>query len=567
MDFQRILAIAGFSFASLILWQEWQKVNNPQAVNPTTAVVQSSANNAGVPSAPIANQSGVPQVAPKPPAVQDNGSYLQYGQRIKVRSHVADIEIDTLGGDVRYLAFRKHFEADDTTKTKPLVFFDDKNINKIYVPQSGLLGGTGLPTHKAKYELAPNQPTQFTLGDKDKKANVHLIHTTPDGIIIHKYITIYNDRYLINVAYHIENKSKNPINNLNAYFQLVRHDQAPAGDPRFVSTYTGVATYTDTSKFSKIKFEDIQKNKMTLPAESKDGWVAMLQHYFLSAWLPMDNMFKRDFYAKKLEGNLYTAGMILPMEVIPAGGTMMFTIPLYAGPQEQDNLENIAKGLEYAVDYGWLTPIAKPIFWGLSGIHNTTGNWGIAIILLTVFIKLVLSPLSAKSYKSMAQMRILAPKLEQIKQRAGDDKMALQRDMIDLYRREKINPLGGCLPMVAQMPIFIALYWVVLYSVEIRQAPLALWIQDLSIPDPYFVFPIIMMLTMIFQVRLNPTPPDPIQAKMAMIMPVAFGVFFFFFPAGLVMYWIVNNILSIGQQWYITNKIENQAKQPVVLTK
>ncbi|MDO9189230.1 MAG: membrane protein insertase YidC, partial [Sulfurimicrobium sp.] len=313
--------------------------------------------------------------------------------------------------------------------------------------------------------------------------------------------------------------------------------------------------YTENQKFQKVSFSDIEKNKTTHQKQSNDGWVAMLQHYFLSAWLPNNGM-SREFYTKAMGNKLYAAGVILPVGSIAPGASGMISVPLYAGPQEQENLSKLAPGLDLTIDYGLLTIIAAPLFWVLSKIQGMVNNWGVAIILLTVLIKLAFYPLAAKSYRSMAHMRVLGPKLQKLKEQYGDDRQRLHQAMMELYKTEKVNPLGGCLPVVVQIPVFIALYWVLLASVEMRHAPFALWIQDLSAADPYYVLPIIMGITMIIQTKLNPTPPDPIQAKVMMVMPFAFSIFFFFFPAGLVLYWVVNNVLSIAQQWQITRSME-----------
>ena len=326
----------------------------------------------------------------------------------------------------------------------------------------------------------------------------------------------------------------------------------------FVPTYTGPAAYTELDKFLKIDFSSIAKNSATIPKASNDGWAGMLQHYFVSAWIPKGNS-PREFYAKQLEDKLYSVGLVLPVEVIEPGKTGLISVPLYVGPA-QSNLDTIAPGLGLTVDYGFLTILSKPLFWLLEAIHGWVQNWGLAIIILTILIKLVFFPLSAASYRSMAKMRVVAPKLAKIKEQFGDDRERLNRAMMDLYKTEKINPLGGCLPVLIQIPVFISLYWAILASVEMRYAPFYGWITDLSRADPYYVLPIIMGISMVIQGKLNPVPPDPIQAKMMQIMPVAFSVVFFFFPAGLVLYSVVNNVLSIAQQWYITRNTEAEAK-------
>lgn len=554
MDFQRILALIAFTFASFLLWNEWQKHNDPaahvvqaQKAGQTVSSVQSSAN------------SSVPQVTQRA-ALMSSESQLQRGQRIKVTTDVFNVEIDTIGGDIRHLSFKKHFSTEN--KSAPLVFFTDKTPQSLYVAQTGLLG-QDLPTHKSVFQLAPAQPTSIDLTQSgQKQAHVVLVWTNDKGIEIKKIFTFDKQNYVINVTYEVQNHSQVVLAPANAYYQLLRSDAPPEGDPRFVHTYTGTAFFTAESKFRKIDFSDIEKGKVSnLPSPAKDGWVSMLQHYFLSAWLPKDGSLSREFYAKKVTDHIYSAGVILPIASVPAQQKTSVTVPLYVGPQYQDKLNQLANGLEYTVDYGWLTIIATPIFWVLSFIHDIFGNWGVAIILLTVLIKAAFYPLSAKSYSSMAQMKLLAPKLQRIKEQYGDDRQRMHQAMMKLYQTEKINPFGGCLPIVVQIPVFISLYWVLLASVEMRQAPFMLWVTDLSTPDPLYILPAIMAATMFLQTKLNPTPPDPTQAKVAMFMPLIFGVFFFFMPSGLVLYWLVNNILSIAQQWQITKTMEAQQKQ------
>lgn len=323
-------------------------------------------------------------------------------------------------------------------------------------------------------------------------------------------------------------------------------------------TYTGPAIYTEQEKFQKVDFSDIDKGKTSYPQRADNGWIGMLQHYFVAAWLPKDKV-QREYYTKQLEGGLYSAGVILPVSAVEPGQIAKVGVPLYVGPA-QISLDKIAPGLGLTVDYGWFTIIANPLFWLLTFLQGWVQNWGVAIILLTILIKLAFFPLSAASYRSMGKMRVVAPKLEKIKQQYGDDRERLHKAMMELYKVEKINPLGGCLPVVIQIPVFIALYWSILASVEMRYAPFFGWIIDLSAADPYYVLPLIMGASMILQTRLNPTPPDPLQARMMQIMPVVFSIVFFFFPAGLVLYSIVNNVLSILQQWYITRGLEAEAK-------
>ena len=328
------------------------------------------------------------------------------------------------------------------------------------------------------------------------------------------------------------------------------------------TSFTGPVVYTEKGKFEKVNFSDIDKRqKNNEPFYSKkavDGWVGMLQHYFVAAWLPKGNI-AREFYAKKIDDKLYTAGVIVSAGTIAPGQTVSVDMPLYIGPQDVDTLGKLAPGLDLVVDYGIFTIIAAPIFKVLHFIHNWVGNWGVAIILLTVLIKLLFFPLQNKASRSMAQMKILGPKMQKLKEQFGDDRQKLQQATMELYKKEKINPLGGCLPILIQIPVFISLYWVLLASVELRHAPFALWITDLSAKDPFFVLPVIYAITMFVQMKLQPASPDPVQQKVMMAMPIIFSVMFLFFPAGLVLYWIVNNVLSITQQWYINRTMEAEA--------
>jgi len=419
-----------------------------------------------------------------------------------------------------------------------------------YAAQSGLIG-PGLPTHKTVYKA---DAKEYALTDGQDKLEVRLEAPGPEGVKTVKKLTFHRGTYVIDVSHEIVNGSATPLT-AHAYFQLLRDGKAPPGDSAMVSTYTGAAIYTEQEKFQKLAFGDLDKGKASVPKATDNGWIAMLEHYFVSAWLPKEKT-QREYYAKRLEDNLYSVGVILPVAAIAPNASGSVSVSLYAGPQEQDALKSIAPGLDLVVDYGWLTVVAAPLFWLLQFLYKWVGNWGVAIILLTVLIKAVFFPLSAASYKSMAKMKLVTPRMTKLREQYGNDRARLNQAMMELYKTEKINPLGGCLPIVVQIPVFISLYWVLLASVELRHAPFYLWIHDLSAQDPYYVLPLLMMGSMVIQTKLNPVPPDPVQAKVMMIMPFAFGVMFFFFPAGLVLYWLVNNILSIAQQWQITRMIE-----------
>jgi len=539
MDFQRVFLFLIFSFSVFLLWDGWQREQQP-----TPQIVSAA-------STPVASQSLTVVDKPSTTPISVSGQHsADVGEIISVNTDYFRAEINTIGGDIRRIELLKHFDTAD--KNKPFVLFQHDE-GRTYMAQSGLLG-IGLPTHNTVFT---GQAKQYELSEGKDSVEVRLLASNEAGAKVSKVFVFHRSSYLIDVGYEIENTGANKLAS-SAYFQLVRDDVEPTGATKFVPTYTGPAVYTEQAKFQKIDFASIAKNKASVPKEADNGWAGMLQHYFVSAWLPADNT-PREFYAKQLEDKLYAVGLVLPVSAIEPGKTGKISVPLYVGPAK-GNLDKIAPGLGLTVDYGFLTIIAKPIFWLLTAIHEWVQNWGLAIIILTILIKLAFFPLSAASYRSMAKMRVVAPKLAKIKEQFSDDRERLNRAMMDLYKTEKINPLGGCLPVLIQIPVFISLYWAILASVEMRYAPFIGWITDLSRPDPYYVLPVIMGISMIIQSKLNPTPPDPMQAKLMQIMPIAFSVVFFFFPVGLVLYSVVNNVLSIAQQWYITRNTEAEAK-------
>ena len=541
MDTQRLILFIIFSFSLLMLWDAWQKENRP-APPP-----QQQAKDAAVPTptapapkaAPSAAAPGAPEGVPAPAAA------AAARELIRVTTDTVIAEIDPLGGDLVRLQLNRYKDSIDPSK--PFVLLGpDHN----YAMQSGLIG-TGLPNHKTLFK---SEATAFQLADGQDAIDVRLEAVTPEGVRVVKTYTFHRGSYVIDVAQEIHNSSKEPLAT-HAYFQLTRDGKPPADDKAMVSTFTGFAVYTEQDKFVRVPFDDVAKGKAPYPKTADDGWIAAIQHYFVSALL-LPGKTEREYYTRRLAENLYSAGVIVPVSAIAPGAAGKVAVRLYAGPEEQDKLKAVAPGLELAVDYGWLTVIAAPLFWLLELFHRWLGNWGLAIIALTVLIKLIFFPLSAASYKSMARMKQVTPRLMKLREMYGDDRVKLNQAMMELYKQEKINPLGGCLPIVVQIPVFIALYWVLLQSVELRQAPFFGWITDLSAQDPYYILPALMMGSMIIQTKMSPTPPDPVQAKVMQIMPFAFGVMFFFFPAGLVLYWLVNNLLSIAQQWQITRMIE-----------
>ena len=548
MDTRRLVLFVIFSFSIMMLWDAWQQKNHPKMV------VQQQ-------SKPLAQQTGAANVdidSANNLSVPDGAFKLERGQRIHVSTDLFHAEIDTVGGDLRRLTLNKHLASN--IKEGNFVLMDDAQKPMLYIAQTGLLG-ENLPNHKS---IFTSTTSQYTLAEGAASQQVRLSWANSD-IKVDKVYTFHRGSYVIDVVYEINNGSATSISP-SAYYQIVHDNQSKQGSA-LMPTFTGGAYFTNDTKFKKISFADMEKE--ALSKSSKDGWIGVIEHYFAGAWI-MGAGQTRELSTKKLADNIFAVRAVLPAMTIAAGTKTDITAKLFAGPQTAKDLAAAAPGLEYAVDYGWLTVVAKPLFWVLSKIYDLVHNWGVAIILLTVLIKAAFYPLSAKSYRSMAQMRELAPRLQSMKEKFGDDKQKMQQAMMELYKTEKINPMSGCLPILIQVPVFIALYWMILGSVELRHAPFFGWIQDLSAPDTLFgilpwvnmpigLLPILMGATMIIQTSLNPPPTDPIQAQVMKVMPVVFSIFFFFFPAGLVLYWLVNNILSITQQWYVNKTIHAAA--------
>ena len=545
MDNQRLILFLIFSFSLIMLWEAWQKQGVPHspaathqavstagALSPGASEVPAPASKAVAATVPLAESS-------MPATVSDASA------KVVAKTDLFVAEISATGGDLIHLELLRHRSAED--KQRNLILFDGKHA---YAAQSGLIG-PGLPNHKTVWQLPA---ANIDLKDGDNELRVRLTAMTASGVQVAKTYVFKRGSYLIDVEFDLVNGGGDTLAP-HAYFQLTRDGQPPEGANAMMATFTGPAFYTSTDKFQKVEFSHISDKKGKIPAKSQDGWVAMVQHYFVSAWLPQGAA-EREFFAREVGKDMYSVGVIMSVASVAPGANGKLVVPLYAGPQEQEKLAKIAPGLDLVVDYGWLTMIAAPIFWVLQWLHGFLGNWGWAIIVLTILIKAAFFPLSAASYKSMAKMRVLTPKLMKLKETYGDDKQRMNQAMMELYKKEKVNPLGGCLPILVQIPVFIALYWVLLGTVEMRGAPWLGWINDLSIKDPYFILPLIMGATMFIQTKLNPTPPDPMQAKIMLIMPVVFTGMFLFFPAGLVLYWTVNNVLSIAQQWQVNRMIE-----------
>ena len=548
MDTQRLILILIFSFSLLMLWEAWQKEHRPQPPAPNSQAP------AAVP-AP-GKPAATPGVAPAPPSapgaqgVPGPAPAPAKSERIQVQTDLLVAEIDTLGGTIKRLDLLRHKASEDQTKNFSLLSETHR-----YEAQSGLAGELGA-NHRVIWSAEPGERTLAA----GKDALELRLTTQASGLTVTKIYTFRRDSYVIDVAFDVKNGTTAPIAPF-AYFQLTHDGQQEkhsnsVADTFGAQSFFGYAVYTEQKKFQKIALSDIDKGKPDFVRQAKDGWIGFIQHYFVAAWLPSAPQDREYAMERRADPSapekIYYAGRVLvPMPTIPPGGTSRIAVPLYAGPQEQKRLGAAAPGLDYAVDYGWLSIIAWPLFWILEQFHALSGNWGVAIILLTVLIKVVFFPLSAASYKSMAKMKLITPRLTKLREMYAHDRNKMNQAMMELYKTERINPLGGCFPILVQIPVFIALYWVLLAAIELRHAPFMLWIKDLSALDPYYVLPILMTATMVVQTKLNPVPPDPVQAQVMKFMPYVFSIFFFFFPAGLVLYWLVNNILSILQQWQI----------------
>jgi len=553
MDNIRLLLLATFAFLSLLLYNAWQEDYVAQAPVASSAPAGSRTVTApdGVPDVststlPSTTTSDVPGGMPKVATAPIGGEV------VKVKTDLFDIEISTIGGSI---ISAKLLDYPVSPKTPDLKFhLLNRTTNDPFVAQSGLISSekTLAPNHEAEFTI---EQSEYQLADGEETLDVKLIWQKADGIEVVKHFIFNRGSYLINVVHEVNNNS-GVAWTARDYAQLMRGE--PSETSSFIYTYTGGVVYSPETKYEKYDFGDMAD--ANLNRNETDGWIAMIQHYFLAAWIPPTGQ-KEHFYSNDLGENRYIIGSYSPAVTLQSGESHQFSKKLYVGPKLQEQLLKVAPGLELTVDYGWLTVVAQPIFWLLQKLHDIVGNWGWSIILLTILIKAAFFKLSEASYKSMANMRRMTPRMTALKDRYGDDKARLNKAMMDLYKTEKINPLGGCLPMLVQIPVFIALYWVLLESVEMRQAPFILWMDNLSAKDPYFILPLIMGVSMFVQQKLNPTPPDPLQAKMMMALPFVFTIFFAFFPSGLVLYWVVNNLISITQQYFITRRIDAQAAE------
>ncbi len=546
MDNPRLLLAIALSFLVLLIWQAWMKDYGPQ--QPPEPVPPPAETDSGS-TAPSGEDLPAAHDGQAPQPTEQVALQLPAGQKVEVITDLLRAVIDTQGGDLREVDLLKYPVT--LKPDSPPFRLLETGADQLFIAQSGLRAGKGPePTHHADFQVDRHQ---FELSKDGDVIEVPLHWSDGKGVDVTKIYRFHRGSYVVDVEFQVNNRSAEAWK-AQPYYQLQRTPLQTTS--RFIHTYTGGVLYSPEEKYQKISFGDMQE--ANLSREVTGGWAAMIQHYFVGAWIPPAAQPER-YYTRALQGDRYVIGMIGPSLNVPPRGAQSGEARLFVGPKLQHVMEAVAPGLELTVDYGKLTFIAEPIYWLLEKIHTLVGNWGWSIIFLTILIKLAFFKLSETSYKSMANMRKLAPRLQALKERYGDDKQKLNQAMMDMYKKEKVNPLGGCLPVLVQIPVFISLYWVLLESVEMRQAPFMLWIQNLSAPDPYYILPLIMGATMLIQQKLNPAPMDPMQAKVMMVLPVVFTVFFAFFPSGLVLYWVVNNTLSIAQQYVITRRVEAAA--------
>jgi YidC/Oxa1 family membrane protein insertase len=553
-DMRRTLLWVVFTMSLVLLWDGWNKHTGQPSLFGPTVVPAAAPSPAALPAAggvlPAATAlpAAVPGPAGTAAAVAAPGTMpATKTPTVTLETDVIRATFDSRGADLIRLELLQHVDQNDRSRNVVLL---DRSALRVYLAQTGLIGSADLPNHLTPMQLVPG-PT--TLADGAESVTAVFESPEQGGVKLRKTVTLDRGSYGLRVRHEIINTSSAPVSP-QLYVQLVRDGNPPPGESSFYFTFTGPVVYTDASKFKKIDFKDIEKGKASHDKTADNGWVAMVQHYFFSAWLHNDRQ-PREFYTRKVDTNLYAVGQILPLGEIAPGATKSFESLLFVGPQEENKISALAPGLELVKDYGWFTILAKPLFWLLDHLHRLIGNWGWAIVALVVLLKAAFYSLNAHAYKSMAKMKAINPKIMEMRERLKDKPQQMQQEMMRMYKEEKVNPLGGCLPIAVQMPVFIALYWVLLSSVEMRNAPWIGWITDLSVRDPYFILPIVMTGTTLLQTWLNPTPPDPMQAKLMWIMPMVFSIMFFFFPAGLVLYWITNNVLSIAQQWFINRRL------------
>ncbi|MDO9435775.1 membrane protein insertase YidC [Hydrogenophaga sp.] len=556
-DIRRSILWVIFGLSMVLIWDKWQIHNGnkptffpgaaPAVTAPAASTSQPSAGtgNAGVPSA--VGAPGSATAAGEAPAAAPGA----VAQRHEVSTDVLKLVFNSEGGSLIGSQLLKHAEATRQSKDQSEQPFTllTQGGEHIYVAQTGLIGGN-FPTHKTPMALVGN-PTG--LADGQNELQVRFESAEVGGVKLIKTYTLKRGSYDIGVQHEVQNVGGQAVKP-QLYLQLVRDGSKLSSETPFYSTFTGPAVYTHEKKYQKVEFSAIEKDKAEYVKSASDGYVAMVQHYFASAWLLGDGVARENF-ARKIDNNLFSVGSITSLDAIEPGQSLNQQSRLFLGPQEEKVLEKIAPGLELVKDYGWLTILAKPLYWLLEKIHGFVANWGWSIVLLVVLIKAAFYWLNASAYRSMAKMKKINPRIMEMRERLKGNPQGMQQEMMKMYREEKVNPLGGCFPILIQIPVFIALYWVLLSSVEMRNAPWILWITDLSSPDPYFIMPLVMTVTTMIQTALNPLPPDPLQAKLMWLMPLMFSVMFFFFPSGLVLYWITNNVLTIAQQSFINTRM------------
>ncbi|MDR2852562.1 MAG: membrane protein insertase YidC [Burkholderiaceae bacterium] len=580
-DIRRTILLVVFMASLAVLFDHWQVYNGRKSFflpSPPDATVSA----AQAPSGPVPGGAGSPAAVPSP-AQSAAAAPAAASEKVTVATDVFRAVIDTQGGTLSRLELLKYTEDTpqsglvdfvkrlfgqpiEKSENRQITLMEDGSAATAYAAQTGLLDPANRAAHffPDHFSVMSVQPGPRALANGQDTLDVTLESPVVNGL---KYIKTYHFRrgdYIIGVSHQVVNVGSQPAD-AQLYLQIQRHGVVPQNHMLGTSTFTGPAVYTDDKKFHKVAFTDISKNKADLPSSSDNGWIAMVQHYFVSAWLldvPGHTGLKRDFRAADLGNNQYSIAMVLHLPPIAAGATETVQSKLYAGPEEEKKLEALAPGLELVKDYGIFAIISKPLYWLMYWLHGVLGNWGWSIVAVVVLLKLVFFWLNAKAYSSMARMKAVNPRVMEVRERLKDKPQEMQKEMMRIYREEKINPIGGCLPIAIQIPVFIALYWVLLSSVEMRQAPWIGWIHDLSSPDPWFILPALMTISSLFQTWLNPAPPDPMQAKLMWIMPLVFSVMFLFFPAGLVLYWVTNNILSIAQQWLINSRLGLHAAKP-----
>jgi YidC/Oxa1 family membrane protein insertase len=547
-DIRRSILWVIFGFSMIMLWDAWQ-VHNGNKATFFPGPAKTTASGAVAPGSPASAVPGAAAVAGAVPGVATAAANAPV-PTYEVSNDVLKLTFSAEGGSIARAELLKHVESGKDNKQNVILL--DTSAARAYEAQSGLVGMAGqasLPNHKTVMQFTGER----ALKDGQNELVVRFESLEQGGIKYAKTYTLKRGAYDIAVKHEAINAGSTPVS-AQLYMQLVRDGNKPPGESSFYSTFTGPVVYTAEKKYQKAEFTDIEKNKTDFQKTSASGYVAMVQHYFGSAWLLPDGV-QRELYMQKVKDNLYSVGMKAPMAAIAPGATQVTETKLFIGPQVENNLEALYPGLELIKDYGVLTVLAKPMYWVMEKLHGFIGNWGWTIIALVLLIKAAFYWLNAKAYSSMAKMKAVNPKIMEMRERLKDKPQEMQQQMMKIYKEEKVNPMGGCFPIMVQIPVFISLYWVLLSSVEFRGAPWMGWIHDLSLPDPFFLLPIIMTLTTMLQTALNPAPPDPMQAKLMWFMPLAFSVMFFFFPAGLVLYWITNNVLSIAQQWLINKRM------------